>query len=169
MSNAAVIAVLDEFDEVIHGLVGLYFDASTGFSFIKEMNERHLQNLISNHQYDPAKRPTFTYSDGDPQGSNAIVYHVAPIEQLITRNEKQGGHNQASLGRSILVILYSYWEDHYRQQLATALGCPKNEVTGDIWGDISYESFRRLTAASGCAILGHGLGMGTMAQQACVI
>jgi hypothetical protein len=26
MSNAAVIAVLDEFDEIIHGLVGLYFD-----------------------------------------------------------------------------------------------------------------------------------------------
>ena len=132
MSNAAVIAVLDEFDEIIHGLVGLYFDASTGFSFVKEMNERNLKNLISNHQYDPAKPPTFTYSDGDPQDSTAIVYHTAPIEKLITRNEKQGGHNQAFLGRSILVTLYSYWEDHYRQQLATALGCSKNEVTSDI-------------------------------------
>jgi hypothetical protein len=57
MSNAAVIAVLDEFDEIIHGLVGLYFDASTGFSFVKEMNERNLKTLIPNHQYDPAKPP----------------------------------------------------------------------------------------------------------------
>jgi len=134
MNNAAV-AVLDEFDGVLHGLVGLYFDASTGFSFIKERNELNLQNLVSRHQYDPTHPPSVTYSDGDPQDSNAIVYHVAPIDHLIARNEKQGP-NQAFLGRSILVTIYSYWEDHYRQHLATALGCAKNEITGDIWGDI---------------------------------
>lgn len=90
MSSASVIAVLDEFNEVIHGLVGLYFDASTGFSFLKERHESHRQNLISRHQYDPARPPTISYSDGDPQDSNAIVYHVVPIDQLIARNIKQG-------------------------------------------------------------------------------
>ena len=35
-----------------------YVDASTGFSFVKEMNERNLKNLIPNHQYDPAKPPS---------------------------------------------------------------------------------------------------------------
>jgi hypothetical protein len=133
MNNAAV-AVLDEFDVVLHNLVGLYFDASTGFLFINENQKHHLQNLISRHQYDPARPPSVTYSDGDPQDPNSIVYHVVPIDHLIARNEKMGP-NQAFLGRSILVTIYSYWEDHYRQQLATALGCTKNEVTGDIWGE----------------------------------
>lgn len=38
----------------------------------------------------------------------------------------------------MLVTVYSYWEGHYRQQLATVLGCAKNDLTGDIWGDIRW-------------------------------
>jgi hypothetical protein len=157
MSNAAD-TVLDEFNGVLHGLVGLYFDASTGFSFINEKQKHHLQNLVSRHQYDPTHPPSVTYSDGDPRDPNSVVYHVAPIDHLIARNEKQGP-NQAFLGRSILVTIYSYWEDHYRQQLATALGCAKNEITGDIWGDI-----RRLRQA-----VTHHRGIATPDVEGCKI
>jgi hypothetical protein len=136
MTNATV-TVLDEFNEVIDGIVGLYFDASRGFSIIREQQEQHLLTLRSVGQYNPANPPAFFYANGDPHDPHSVVYHVTPIETLVTRNEERGP-NRAFLGRSILVTIFSYWEDHYRQQLATNLGCEKNDVSGDIWGDMRW-------------------------------
>jgi len=119
MLNATV-TLLDEFNEVIDGIVGLYFDASLGFSIIRDQQEQHLLRLKSLYLYNPARPLDFFYSNGDPHDPNSIVYHVTPIENLARRN-KELGPNRDFLGRSTLVTIFAYWEDHYRQQLATKI------------------------------------------------
>jgi hypothetical protein len=56
MLNATV-TLLDEFNEVIDGIVGLYFDASLGFSIIRDQQEQHLLRLKSLDLYNPARPP----------------------------------------------------------------------------------------------------------------
>jgi len=119
MLNATV-TLLDEFNEVIDEIVGLYFDASLGFSIIRDQQEQHLLRLKSLDLYNPARPLDFFYSNGDPHDPNSIVYHVTPIENLARRN-KELGPNRDFLGRSTLVTIFAYWEDHYRQQLATKI------------------------------------------------
>ena len=38
----------------------------------------------------------------------------------------------------LLITIYQFWEDHYRQAFAAAVGKLKNKITSDFFGDIRY-------------------------------
>ena len=54
------------------------------------------------------------------------------------RNEKDGD-NYAIIANLCIVLIYQYWEDHYRGQIANELELTsKNDLTSDIMGDLRH-------------------------------
>lgn len=61
--------------------------------------------------------------------------HQVPISDYIERNDPNG-RNILLLANLSLVAVYQYWEDHYRQDIATCLKKEKNDIVSPIMGDL---------------------------------
>ncbi|MGA2503154.1 MAG: hypothetical protein ABSG01_03580 [Anaerolineales bacterium] len=46
------------------------------------------------------------------------------------------GSNIRYIGNMCLVLIYQYWEDYYRDQIAISKGITKDELQSDLFGDI---------------------------------
>lgn len=54
------------------------------------------------------------------------------------KKNASGGENQIMAANMCIVMLYTYWEDHYREKIAHAAGLRnKNAIKIDIMGDLS--------------------------------
>ena len=59
-----------------------------------------------------------------------------------------------------LVMIYQYWEDRYREEIASSKGIAKDELMSDLFGDIRYfrnsiihNKGRALREVNNCKIL----------------
>jgi hypothetical protein len=48
------------------------------------------------------------------------------------------GTNLRIIGNMCLVMIYQYWEDRYREEIAVSKGVTKEELSSDLFGDIRY-------------------------------
>lgn len=80
----------------------------------------------------------FTYGMGDPRKPGARILHVATQAELIKRNEDEG-ENYMVIANMCVVLIYNYWEDHYREAIAHELLMKnKNDLQSDIMGDLNW-------------------------------
>jgi Trypsin-like peptidase domain len=70
-------------------------------------------------------------------GAANHVAHTTTIAERIGRNA-DCGENATFVGNMALVMIYSYWEDHYREQIATARRVTKDDLKSDVMGDMRW-------------------------------
>lgn len=132
----------EELQKFLSRIHGLYLDSVLGFEatrnaveqeqiFLKEWlksspeiaNEKFLDTTHFNHE---AKK-------GEPFAASGM--HFVTQGEVKARN-KENGENHRFLGNMCIVMLYSYWEDYFREELAEARGMKAKDIQVDIWGDI---------------------------------
>ena len=133
-----MIQAAKEFINILDNIYGVYLDSSRGFYLLREesiktqqftskqvgMSIADLDNSIS------------YYGVGDPNKLDSYVLHECTQGQLKKRNEKDGD-NYSIIANLCIVLIYQYWEDHYRGQIAKELELPrKNNLKSNIMGDL---------------------------------
>jgi hypothetical protein len=119
---------IDEFEEVLNSITGLFVDSHDAYALLQAKVELEAEGK----DWDS---PIY-YGDG-PVGAANHVAHTTTIAERISRNA-DGAENATFVGNMALVMIYSYWEDHFRAQIATAKGVTKDALKSDVMGDIRW-------------------------------
>lgn len=138
-------AVLQEYNDRIDEAYALNLDASTAMQRWADWLLKQQRYIVRNQALLPGgpksveemDASSFHYGEGDANTPDATVLHQSTQGELKARNLKDGA-NERALSRMLLITIYQFWEDHYRQAFAAAIGKPKNEITSDFFGDIRY-------------------------------
>lgn len=78
------------------------------------------------------------YGAGNPLDTNVVLLHHATQGEVKKRNEPEGLH-VGLLGNFCLVMIFSYWEQRYREKISKDMGLNnKNDLTCDVIGDIRH-------------------------------
>lgn len=138
-------ALIDEFEGVLDSVYGLYLDSTMGFSIALRFVENAQRDAIAvlrskspelaNLEY--LDSVAFTFGRGDPGTSEAVELHQVSQGEFKERMRK-AGRNYREIANLCLVSIYQYWEDHYRADIASALGRAKNELASDVFGDLRH-------------------------------
>ena len=129
---------IKEFNKVLDDIYGIYLDSTRGFHLLREeiikgqqiISEKTGMSIVD---IDQAKQ---YYGVGDPNKPDSYILHECTQSQLKKRNEKSGD-NYAIIANMCIVLIYQYWEDHYRKNIAEELGYTnKNDLKSDIMGDL---------------------------------
>ena len=118
---------IDEFESLLNSVTGLFVDSHDAYAL--------LQNKVELEAEGKDWDSPIYYGNGPPGAANHVA-HTTTIAERISRNA-YGAENATFVGNMALVMIYSYWEDHYRTQIATALGLVKgDDLKSDVMGDI---------------------------------
>jgi hypothetical protein len=134
----ATLDVREEFIRIVQAHHGVFLDAQWGFRSVKENIERSQQHMLRHPMGSPKTLEELDatelfVSDKDPAIHR--VEHVATMGWFKRRNDK-GGLNHIVLGNLIVVSIFSFWEDHYREKIASTLGLPKDDLLVPVLGDL---------------------------------
>ena len=77
------------------------------------------------------------YCDGNPNFPSANIFFETTAGDYKTRNGPTG-LNYRVIGNMCIIVIYQYWEDQFRPELARLLGRNISDITSDIMGDIRY-------------------------------
>jgi hypothetical protein len=105
---------------------------TSGLHLIRERFDQHYskeQNIAIIEQL--VKLPG-VYSFGDPYSE---PIHRCTLLEYKERNTP-GGLNFKTLGNMCMVLIYQYWEDHYRKKIAEFARLEKNGIKLPIMGDL---------------------------------
>lgn len=109
-----------------------------GFTDAKMQMERQVARVLraQSRKKDGRGDQVITHqSFEDPQSPEVVHSRIVTAENFIEENSP-GGTNQRQLSYSVIVFIYTYWEDEIRPRLAKAAGEGKKSVTSDIMGDL---------------------------------
>ena len=144
----------EEFQGFISKIHGFYLDSTVGFELILkdiENQQGSIKNWIENTNPEVVNESSldvFPYSH--EQEFSKATYHLqnkidgtyaaSGIHRVtlgeMKRRNKPNGNNCLLLGNTCIVMLYSYWEDYFREALANAMGITKSEFKHPVWGDL---------------------------------
>jgi hypothetical protein len=131
------------FLETVDGIYGVYLDATTGFNFLYQRMVEAQGDLARRDGISPeeAESRPMAYDDVEAdnrKGLDAPMLHKTTLGELKLRNE-EGNNNWIFLANVCLVSIYQYWQDHFREEIATALDHAKKEdLQVPIMGDIRH-------------------------------
>jgi hypothetical protein len=129
---------IKEFIDFVNLQVGVYMNSIAGFTGAKIQMERQVARVLraQSQKRDARGEQVITHqSFEDPQRPDVIHSRIVTAENFIQENS-QGGINQRQLSYSVIVFIYTYWEDEIRPRLAEAAGVDIKEVTSEIMGDL---------------------------------
>jgi len=92
----------------------------------------------------------FFYGTTDPNKPEARIQHKTTQGMYKTRNSK-GGANHVFLANVCIVMLYQFWEDRYRGEIARTIDKEKNHISLSVMGDLRI--FRRSIIHHGAVAL----------------
>jgi len=130
--------VVKEFIDFVNLQVGVYMNSIAGFSGARMQMERQVARVLraQSRKKDARGDQVITHqSFEDPQSPDVVHSRIVTAEQFIQENS-QAGINQLQLSYSVIVFIYTYWEDEIRPRLAKSAGIDKNDVTCEITGDL---------------------------------
>ena len=126
---------IDEFVKIIDNIYWLYLDSISSFN---------ITNIrFSNFQIDFSKRNWKTIKELDLRDFNhwkgeffkGKVLHKCTQWQFKERT-KINGHNSNEIWILCIGMIYNYWEDFYREEIAKEKGVSKNDIISEIMGDL---------------------------------
>lgn len=127
-----------EFNGVIDHIYGVYLDSSRGFHLIREeliKTQQILSQKTGLSITDLDNRVSY-YGVGDPSSSSSYILHESTQGQLKKRNDKDSD-NYIIIANLCTVLIYQYWENKYRKQIAKELGLSNTDaLKSDIMGDL---------------------------------
>ncbi len=134
-----IIRASEEFNGIIDYIYGVYLDSTTfAFRLFREwlINNQLSTSKITGQSIEDLDKAKFYFGVGDPNNSDSYVLHECTQGQLKKRNDKDND-NYIIIANLCIVLIYQYWEDHYRKQIAKELGLPnKDALKSDIMGDL---------------------------------
>lgn len=129
---------LREYVDFVNQQVGMYTDACSGFAGNKTIVERQVMRIsraVGSKIDNNGNRIVMRASLEDPSQPDVIHQRIIRAVDYIAENSEGGSHEQQH-ARSIIIFLYTYWEDEIRPRLAKAKGVKTNQITSDIMGDL---------------------------------
>jgi len=128
---------LQEYLNVVDGIYGLYLDAIKGFISNKKLMEKIQSETSISHNL------TITELDNKPvrfqekktADPESYILHECTQKMFKNRNEVNST-NFIILGNLCVSHIYSYWEDYYREKIATHNGNKKDGIVSDLFGDL---------------------------------
>lgn len=133
----AEVEILRGFIDFVNSQVGVYMDCLAGF----EGNTVRIHRQVARVQRPTGRRiengqPVMMYASiEDPRLPDVIHHRIIRAEDFIAANA-QAGFNEQQVCWSIIVFLFTYWEDEIRPQIARVRGVEKDEVMVDALGDL---------------------------------
>lgn len=130
--------VVREFIDFVNLQVGVYMNSIAGFSGAKIQMERQAARVLRAQSRKKNARgdQVITHqSFEDPRSPDVIHSRIVTAENFIQENSPSG-INQRQLSYSILVFIFTYWEDEIRPRLAEAAGVETKDVKSEIMGDL---------------------------------
>ena len=146
--------VVKEFIDFVNLQVGVYMNSIAGFSGAKMQMERQVARVLraQSRKKDARGDQVITHqSFEDPQRPDVVHSRIVTAENFIKENSP-GGINQRQLSYSVIVFIYTYWEDEIRPRLAKAAG---RHLLRQVCGSASARAFRALVAAATLRVLAH--------------
>lgn len=135
---SATLDVREEFIRIVQAHHGVFLDALWGFRSVNEEIERSQQHMLRHSIGTPKTLEELDATELFVSDKDPAIYrveHVATMGWFKKRNDK-GGLNHIVLGNLIVVSVFSFWEDHYRERIASALGLPKEKLLVPVLGDL---------------------------------
>ena len=132
--------VIELFEIVIHNIYGVFLDCKLGFRLNYNQLLKMQKETIEEFKITYLDSTHFIYGKGDPNNPDKKVLHRTTQKEVKERNCEEG-LNHILIGNYLLVAIYQFWEDYFREEIARLLKIKKNELTYDIFGDI--KSFRK--------------------------
>jgi hypothetical protein len=136
-----VVDSCEQFSRYVDQIQGAYLDATMAMggmaSWYMQMDRARWPELekkkgaVSWEEFNPE----IIYG-GSVKGKKAEL-HRTRLQDLINRNSP-GGSNWVFLALMCVVGVYQIWEEHSRGEIASALGVKKNEVTGEVFGEVRH-------------------------------
>jgi hypothetical protein len=130
--------VVKEFIDFVNLQVGVYMNSIAGFSGAKIEMERQVARVLraQSRKRDARGDHVITHqSFEDPRQPDVIHSRIVTSDNFI-RECSPGGINQRQLSYSVIVFIYTYWEDEIRPRLAEASGVDVKDVRCEIMGDL---------------------------------
>jgi hypothetical protein len=130
--------VAKEFIDFVNLQVGVYMNSIAGFSGAKIEMERQVARVLraQSRKKDARGDQVITHqSFEDPRSPDVIHSRIVTAESFIQENSP-GGVNQRQLSYSVIVFIFTYWEDEIRPRLAEAEGVATKDVKSEIMGDL---------------------------------
>tara|TARA_Y100000815_G_scaffold263082_2_gene277236 strand:+ start:558 stop:1229 length:672 start_codon:yes stop_codon:yes gene_type:complete len=130
--------VVKEFIDFVNLQVGVYMNSIAGFSGAKIQMERQSARVLraQSRKIDARGDQVITHqSFEDPQRPDVIHSRIVTAEKFIQENSL-GGINQRQLSYSVIVFIFTYWEDEIRPRLAAASNAELKNVKCEIMGDL---------------------------------
>lgn len=134
-----------EYDDIVKGFidfvnlqVGVYMGSIAGFSGAKIQMERQVAKVLrpQSRTIDARGEQVITHqSFEDPQSPDVIHSRIVSAENFIKENSPDG-INQRQLSYSVIVFIFTYWEDEIRPNLAKAANIDVKDVKSEIMGDL---------------------------------
>ena len=92
------------------------------------------------------------FGRGDPNTQGAMYQYTKTVDKAIVDSATNGAH-ESILRRSIIALIYSVWEDQYRQRIAYECGFKhKNEIKSDVFHDVNR--YRQAILHAGGRLIG---------------
>jgi hypothetical protein len=137
-----MINLLTQFLNTVDTVYGIYLDSVVAYKWSKDrFEDAQRESLVAFRNQGEAwtvqdlDQRRMHFGKGDPNTPDAKFLHTCTQAEYKARNA-QGGANHKVIGNLCLVLIYQYWEDHYRPRIAECLGVERDEVRLDIMGDI---------------------------------
>lgn len=135
--------ILNEFESVVDRVYGIYLDGTQGFGLVrkkmKESQQNNLRTLFKDNDnvntIEQLDSRTLYYGKGNPNDPDSKVLHKISQGELKARNREKG-INFIFLANVCITIIYQYWEDHYRNKLASILDIEPDNILIPIFGDL---------------------------------
>ena len=131
--------VVREYIDFVNKQVGAYMSALAGFAghHARVSRQVHRTNRqVATKGPDSKGIPTVVWASyEDPTKPDIIHNQIIRSDEYLEAN-RPGGQNEQQHSRSILIFLFTYWEDEIRPRLAQAKGIDPKEIQSDIMGDL---------------------------------
>ena len=126
-----------EFLRKVYDIYGLYLDSTFGFISINKHITELQKKICSNNKIriEDFDKKNFSYGRGKPGSKDSYIMHISEIREVKERNKNEG-ENYKNIANLCLVLIYQYWENYYRKRIANDIGCKKNDLKLDIFGEI---------------------------------
>lgn len=128
-----------EYLALVDVIYGIYLDSTAGYAeFSKSLTAAQLQisKSIGVDDMKLFEDKPFYFSNGDPNNNKTCVLHAATQREVIERN-KENGLNYKTIANLCIVLIYQYWEDHFRKLIAEESGMNKDDLKVDIFRDLN--------------------------------
>lgn len=130
--------MVKEFIDFVNLQVGVYMNSIAGFAGAKIQMERQVARVLrtQSRKTDARGDQVITHqSFEDPQRPDVIHSRIVTTKSFIQENSP-GAINQRQLSYSVIVFIFTYWEDEIRPRLAEAANVEAKDIKSEIMGDL---------------------------------